>query len=107
MSGEVRELEKPWVAAADVDWMVGDLTVTVGADVVLRALQDKLATRTQWVPGEGDWDWSIGRLVTQNTTGPLRLGFGGWRDRVLGIQFLNGRNELITVGGRTVKNVAG
>jgi glycolate oxidase FAD binding subunit len=37
----------------------------------------------------------------------LRLGFGGWRDLLLGVQFLNGRGELITAGGRTVKNVAG
>lgn len=107
MTGEVRELEKPWVGPAEIDWMAGDLTVTVGADVVLRDLQEKLATNGQWVPGEGDWAWTVGRLIAENTTGPLRLGFGGWRDRVLGVQFTNGLGELITAGGRTVKNVAG
>jgi hypothetical protein len=46
-------------------------------------------------------------LVETNSTGPLRLGYGAWRDLLLGCQFLNGRGELITAGGRTVKNVAG
>ena len=37
----------------------------------------------------------------------MRLGFGAWRDLLLGAQFRNGAGELITAGGRTVKNVAG
>jgi hypothetical protein len=45
--------------------------------------------------------------VLQNSTGPLRLGYGAWRDLLLGVQFTNGRGELISAGGRTVKNVAG
>jgi FAD/FMN-containing dehydrogenase len=49
----------------------------------------------------------VGRLVETNSTGPLRLGYGAWRDLMLGAQFRNGRGELITAGGRTVKNVAG
>ena len=47
------------------------------------------------------------RSSEQNSTGPLRLGYGAWRDLLLGVQFTNGRGELITAGGRTVKNVAG
>ena len=49
----------------------------------------------------------LGSLVERNSTGPLRLGFGGWRDLLLGAQFTNGAGELITAGGRAVKNVAG
>ena len=50
---------------------------------------------------------ALGRLVEHNSSGPLRLGYGAWRDLLLGCQFHNGRGELITAGGRTVKNVAG
>ena len=49
--------------------------------------------------------WAL--ALEMNSTGPLRLGFGAWRDLLLGAQFYNGRGELITAGGRTVKNVAG
>ena len=41
-----------------------------------------------------------------NSTGPLRLGYA-WRDLLLGVQFRNGRGELISAGGQAVKNVAG
>jgi len=37
----------------------------------------------------------------------VKIGYGAWRDLLLGAQFLNGRGELITAGGKTVKNVAG
>jgi hypothetical protein len=45
--------------------------------------------------------------VEENSSGPLRLGFGAWRDLLLGCQFTIGDGRLITAGGRTMKNVAG
>lgn len=66
-----------------------------------------LAKANQWLPVDGDEELTLGQLVEENSTGPLRLGFGGWRDLLLGAQFHNGRGDLITAGGRTVKNVAG
>jgi FAD/FMN-containing dehydrogenase len=66
-----------------------------------------LAGASQWLPIDGDPELPIGQLVETNSTGPLRLGYGAWRDLLLGAQFRNGRGELITAGGRTVKNVAG
>ena len=83
------------------------MTVTVSADVTLAQLQSQLARHDQWLPIDGDIDLSLGTLVSTDSTGPLRLGYGAWRDLLLGVQFRNGRGELITAGGRTVKNVAG
>ena len=83
------------------------MTVTVAADVTLDALQLHLASIGQWLPIDGDPQTTLGDLVDRNSTGPLRLGFGGWRDLLLGLQARNGRGELISAGGRTVKNVAG
>jgi hypothetical protein len=83
------------------------MTATFAADVLLGAAQAKLAEVGQWLPVDGDGDSALGDLIAFNSTGPLRLGYGAWRDLLLGVQFANGRGELISAGGRTMKNVAG
>jgi hypothetical protein len=115
--GEHRPDRTPLVAADQVEWHQTDLTATIGADVRWSDLNDHhLGTLSpghlvipQWLPidCDGDPSASIGKLVERNSTGPLRIGYGGWRDLMLGCQFRNGRGELISAGGRTVKNVAG
>jgi len=84
-----------------------DMTATFAADVALARAQERLAEIDQWLPVDGAPDAPLGELVSHNSTGPLRLGYGAWRDLLLGVQFANGRGELVTAGGRTVKNVAG
>src|SRR5687767_15175859 len=83
------------------------MTATFSADLTLVDAQAKLGETDQWLPIDGDPSQTLGQLVEQNSTGPLRLGYGAWRDLLLGCQFHNGRGELITAGGRTLKNVAG
>jgi hypothetical protein len=97
----------PLVSPGQIDHHVADMTATVAADVPLQVVQETLARAGQWLPIDGDPERSVGELVSNNSTGPLRLGYGAWRDLLLGAQFYNGRGELITAGGRTVKNVAG
>jgi|GEM_PF-1316195 len=105
--GDYRPQRTPLVSPGAIDAHVRDMTVTVAADVTLGAVQAKLAEHQQWLPIDGDAATAVGRLVEVNSTGPLRLGYGAWRDLLLGVQFYNGLGELITAGGRTVKNVAG
>jgi hypothetical protein len=102
-----RELRQPWVGAGQVEHLVADLTVIMSADATLASVQAKLAENDQWLPIDGPVDATIGTLLNINSTGALRLGFGAWRDLLLGVQFLNGRGELITAGGVPIKNVAG
>ncbi len=83
------------------------MTATVAEDVTLAELQQTLAKAEQWLPIDGDARVSVSELVSYNSSGPLRLGYGHWRDLLLGAQFTNGLGDLITAGGRTVKNVAG
>src|SRR5688572_11219678 len=97
----------PLVPPGGIECHERDMTVTVSADVALSALQRRLGEMAQWLPVDGDPQATVGRLVEGNSTGPLRLGYGAWRDLLLGCQFHNGLGELITAGGRTVKNVAG
>jgi len=104
---EFRTPREPLVGPGGIECHVRDMTATVSADTTLGDFQRELASHQQWLPIDGDSSQSIGTLVSCNSTGPLRLGYGAWRDLLLGVQFLNGRGELITAGGKTVKNVAG
>lgn len=102
-----RANRQPLVAAGEIDCQVADMTATLSASMPLKLAQWRLREHDQWIPIDGDGDATVGQLVSHNSTGPLRLGYGAWRDLLLGCQFLNGRDELISAGGWTVKNVAG
>lgn len=104
---DFRPDREPLVPPGGADLHARDMSATFAADVTLRAAQERLGELGQWLPVDGDPDLALGTLVERNSTGPLRLGYGAWRDLLLGVQFTNGRGELITAGGRTVKNVAG
>src|SRR5438477_225468 len=97
----------PLVSPGDADLHARDMTATFSAEMTIREAQRRLAEVGQWLPIDGPGDQPLGKLVEFNSTGPLRLGYGAWRDLLLGVQFGNGRGELVTAGGRTVKNVAG
>jgi hypothetical protein len=101
-----RAPREPLVAPGEIDCHASDMTATFSADVTFESAQ-RLAEHDQGLPIDGATDQSLGTLCSCNSTGPLRLGYGAWRDLLLGAQFINGAGELITVGGRTVKNVAG
>jgi FAD/FMN-containing dehydrogenase len=97
----------PLVEPGEAELHARDMTATFSADMTLAEAQRRLAEIGQWLPVDGWPGATLGRLVEVNSTGPLRLGFGAWRDLLLGVQFVNGNRELVTAGGRTVKNVAG
>jgi hypothetical protein len=102
-----RPAREPLVPPGEMEIFARDMTATIAADITLAEVQRRLGELGQWLPIDGDPGLSIGELVEINSSGPLRLGYGAWRDLLLGCQFTNGRGELITAGGRTVKNVAG
>jgi hypothetical protein len=97
---------EPWIAEDAIRWQPADMIATVGGRAPWKDLQSH---GSLWLAVDclGEESATVGELIAKNSTGPLRLGFGGWRDLLLGCQFRNGRGELITAGGRTVKNVAG
>jgi FAD/FMN-containing dehydrogenase len=98
---------EPLVDNGRAECHAADLTATFAGDVTLANAQQMLAEFDQWLPIDGDESLPIGQLVEENFSGPLRLGYGAWRDLLLGCQFRLASGELITAGGRTVKNVAG
>lgn len=104
---QFRTDRSPLVPPGQSDLHARDMTATFSADVTLQIAQAKLSEIDQWLPIDGDSTRTLGHLIETNSTGPLRVGYGAWRDLLLGCQFKNGRGDLITAGGRTVKNVAG
>lgn len=92
-----------------VAYVPDDLTVTVRAGTTLSQLDDALVTHRQWVAldPEGAPDVTVGATVATCSYGPAAAFFGTPRDQVLGMTVVLGTGEVIRIGGRVVKNVAG
>jgi glycolate oxidase FAD binding subunit len=90
-------------------YVPADLTMTVGAGTSLSEIQAATRENNQWLPLDpyGSADGSIGATIATASAGPLASNFGLPRDLVLGLEFVNGRGEIVSAGGKVVKNVAG
>jgi glycolate oxidase FAD binding subunit len=92
-----------------VDYVAGDLTLSVRAGTSLEEIQHIAHEKDQWLPLDpyGSNTGTIGATIATASAGPLASTFGLPRDLVLGLQFVNGKGEVIRAGGKVVKNVAG
>jgi glycolate oxidase FAD binding subunit len=92
-----------------VSYVPGDLTLTVRAGTPLSEIERVTRERDQWLPLDpyGLADGTIGATMATASAGPLASGFGLPRDLLLGLEFVNGRGDVVRGGGRVVKNVAG
>ena len=92
-----------------VSYVPEDLTLTVRAGTPLSEIARITRERNQWLPLDpyGSPDGTIGATIATASAGPLASAFGLPRDLLLGLEFVNGRGEVIRGGGKVVKNVAG
>jgi glycolate oxidase FAD binding subunit len=92
-----------------VSYVPGDLTLTVRAGTPLSEIDRVTRERGQWLPLDpyGSADGTIGATLATASAGPLASSFGLPRDLLLGLEFINGRGDVVRGGGRVVKNVAG
>jgi glycolate oxidase FAD binding subunit len=92
-----------------VDYVPGDLTITVRGGTTLEEIRAVTHAENQWLPLEpfGTPDGTIGATIATGAFGPLAHGFGRARDLVLGVEFVTGDGKVVRGGGRVVKNVAG
>jgi glycolate dehydrogenase FAD-binding subunit len=92
-----------------VSYVPGDLTLTVRAGTPLSEIERVTREHDQWLPLDpyGSSDGTIGATIATASAGPLASGFGLPRDLLLGLEFVNGRGEVVRGGGKVVKNVAG
>jgi glycolate oxidase FAD binding subunit len=96
--------------AGVVDYAPTELVVTARSGTPLAQLESLLGQHHQMLPfepphfGEGA---TVGGAIAAGLAGPRRIAAGGVRDFVLGARLLDGRGNLLTFGGRVMKNVAG
>jgi glycolate oxidase FAD binding subunit len=92
-----------------VDYSAPDLTITVEAGVCLTELNRLVREQKQWLPLDppGDDRMTVGAVAACASMGPLRFGFGGPRDYLLGLRLVHADGSESKSGGRVVKNVAG
>ena len=93
-----------------VSYEPDELIAVARPGVRLAALEQLLAERGQHLAFEPP-HWSaaatLGGTIACGLSGPRRFKAGAARDFVLGIEFVDGRGELVRAGGKVVKNVTG
>ncbi|MEI6137533.1 MAG: FAD-binding oxidoreductase, partial [Chloroflexota bacterium] len=92
-----------------VEYVPDDLTVTVEAGIHLDVLQQTLGEHGQYLPVDPppDGHVSIGGLLATARSGAWRGHLPAARDLLLGATIALPSGELVTSGGRVVKNVTG
>jgi len=93
------------------DYDIANLTLGVECGATLAEIQEKLA-------GEGKGYFvaldpphtrtaTVGGIVATNDSGPRRFLYGAARDIILGIKAVSPNGDIVSWGGKAVKNVAG
>ncbi|GAC1514002.1 MAG: hypothetical protein NVS1B4_00660 [Gemmatimonadaceae bacterium] len=92
-----------------IDHVPGDLTLTCRSGTTLAEIDAAARAERQWLALDpfGSTDGTIGATVSTASSGPHAHAFGGPRDNVLGVEFVDGTGAVVRGGGRVVKNVAG
>jgi glycolate oxidase FAD binding subunit len=93
-----------------VEYDPAEYTMTALAGTSLKELSAALAEHRQYIPFDPplvNGGATLGGAVAADCSGPGRFRFGGVRDFVLGVRFVDGRGRLLRVGGKVVKNAAG
>ncbi|MCB0114754.1 MAG: FAD-binding protein, partial [Caldilineaceae bacterium] len=88
----------------------GEFTFTARAGTPLSEVQVMLAEKGQYLPFDpplAEDGATLGGTVAAGLSGPGRLRYGGVRDFLIGVRFVDGRGEEVRGGGNVVKNAAG
>lgn len=93
-----------------VEYEPSEFTFTARAGTPLREIAAVLAERGQYLPFDpmlAEAGATLGGTVAAGLSGPGRWRFGGLRDFILGVRFVDGGGRLLRLGGKVVKNAAG
>lgn len=87
-----------------------EFTFTALAGTPLAEVKRILADNGQYLPFDPplvERGATLGGTVAAGLSGPGRYYYGGLRDFLLGVRFIDGQGNLVRAGGQVVKNAAG
>ncbi len=93
-----------------VEYEPTEYTFTALAGTPLAVVQAELARHGQYLPFDpplAAQGATLGGTVASGLSGPGRLRYGGVRDFIVGVQWVDARGTVIRGGGKVVKNAAG
>ena len=88
----------------------GEFTFTALAGTPMREIVETLASKGQYLPFDPvlvEAGATLGGTVAAGLNGPGRIRYGGIRDFILAVQFVDGMGQLLRGGAKVVKNAAG
>ena len=97
-------------AAGVLEYDPQEYTFTALAGTPITEITELLAAEGQYLPFDppfADTGATLGGTVAAGLSGPGRFRYGGVRDFILGVTFVNGLGEVVRGGGKVVKNAAG
>lgn len=93
-----------------VEYEPSEFTFTALAGTRVAEIVEVLTAQNQYLPFDPPLvaaGCTLGGVVAAGISGPGRVRYGGIRDFFLGARLISGEGELLTVGGKVVKNAAG
>ncbi|HEX5177661.1 MAG TPA: FAD-binding protein, partial [Chthoniobacteraceae bacterium] len=93
-----------------IEYDPGEFTFTALAGTRLDEIMSALAEKGQYLPFDPmlvQAGATLGGTVASGLSGPGRFRFGGIRDFILGVRFVDGTGRVLRLGGKVVKNAAG
>ncbi len=96
--------------AGMLEYEPGEFVFTALAGTRLSDVRAQLAAHGQYLPFDPllvDQGATLGGTIAAGANGPGRYRYGGVRDFLLGVRFVDGAGEIVHAGGKVVKNSAG
>ncbi len=93
-----------------LEYQPNEYTFTALAGTPIATVEKALAAEGQYLPFEPPWSGAgatLGGTVAAGLSGAGRYRYGGVRDFLIGIHFVDGNGDLVMGGGKVVKNAAG
>ena len=96
--------------AGITEYHPSEFTFTALGGTPIKEVTKALGAEGQFLPFEPlltEAGSTLGGMIAGSANGPGRVRFGGIRDFILGLRFVDGRGTLLRSGAKVVKNAAG
>ena len=93
-----------------LEYEPSEYTITALAGTTLQDINEVLQEHQQYLPFDPplvETGGTLGGTIACGLSGPGRLRYGGLRDFLIGVRFVDGNGHVLHGGGKVVKNAAG